>query len=286
MGTFFHTTAGEGLRRRDEVLTKLSEATTTTQPIPLHRAAMEGDLDCLKLLLAESVDLNAPDSGGCTPLHLAAMANFHCVRELIAMGAETEVVDNSGLNPLHYAAMHGSVACISELRAVDVSAADNDGWTPLHHAALHGHSDCLEELMAMHADINANDCSGWTPLHQAAMYGNVKCLQKLMAKGADVNAADNFGCTPLHHSTSEGYLDCVIALFETRCEAREKVVAHAICQSTKLSEYPCSVITEMARPQPDVFIANFEGDRPIDHAREIADAEIVDFLRSRELFFR
>jgi len=284
MGTLFDRTRCQGLHRRNEVLARLSGDITTSNKF--HEAVKDGNLDFLQAIHAETVDLNTPDSHGCTPLHSAAKENVDFVRALIAMGANMEVVDNSGSNPLHYAAMYGKVKCIWALRAVDVNAADKDGWTPLHHVALQGHVDCLEKLLTMSASVDVKDSNSYTPLHQAALYGNIKCVQKLIAWGADLNAVDNSGCTPLHHATSEGYLDCVIALFETRCKTKEKLVAKVIHQAKKFSEYPCSVIAEMARPQPDVFMVNCEGDRAIDCAEGVGHVEIFNFLQQREQFFR
>jgi len=97
---------------------------------------------------------------------------------------------------------------------------------------------------------------------------------------------DNSGLTPLHLATSEGYLDCVIALFETRCKTKEKLVAKVIHEEKKFSEYPCSVIAEMTRPQPDVFIVNSEGDRAIDCAYGVGHIQIFNFLQKREQLFR
>ncbi|MEW2513842.1 ankyrin repeat domain-containing protein [Streptomyces sp. NPDC046870] len=66
-----------------------------------HYAAVGGDADGLRVLLAEGADPGASDAEGWTPLHFAAQAQAPAVVEvLLAAGAVVDAVDRHGDTPL------------------------------------------------------------------------------------------------------------------------------------------------------------------------------------------
>src|SRR5437762_12212235 len=89
---------------------------------PLHTAADEGDVaEATKLLKNQPTLVNSTDSGGHTPLHLAAFSGRAAMTKLLlANGAK-------------------------------INAPDGCGWTPLHTAAARGHKDVAELLVQNHA---------------------------------------------------------------------------------------------------------------------------------------
>ena len=66
-------------------------------------ACLDGVIDEVVLMVKKGVDVNAPDSGGRTPLMFASF-NGHTdiVRILLDSGAETETVDSTGRTALIY----------------------------------------------------------------------------------------------------------------------------------------------------------------------------------------
>ncbi len=167
----------------------------------LELAAIKGDLDMAKLLVACKADANAKDNRGGTPLRWAVRwNNLPLVELLIANNADVNIRDNDGSTPLHAATGVGSKTLIQILLAhkADVEAKSyRAGVTPLMLAAMTGKKVSAEELLANKADVNAKSLIGRTALHCAASCGFTEVAEVLLANKADVNAKDNKGRTPL-----------------------------------------------------------------------------------------
>lgn len=110
---------------------------------PLHQAAKTGDLAHVQsLITTPGININARDTFGKSPLHLAASnRRLNIIQALIIAGAH-------------------------------IDAQDNYGWTPLHEAADNGSLKTAKALIVAGANINAQENSGWTPAQMAAMIGN------------------------------------------------------------------------------------------------------------------
>ncbi len=116
---------------------------------PLHDAAFIGDINEVKRLIAEGIDVNQKDFGGRTPLHLTARYGYPAVAEhLIANGADVDAKDNGGRTPLIEAAAHGDAAVVELLiaKGADVNAKDQDGLTPLQRAVRMGYKNMVQLL--------------------------------------------------------------------------------------------------------------------------------------------
>ncbi|MGW8884282.1 ankyrin repeat domain-containing protein [Streptomyces sp. NPDC055749] len=67
----------------------------------VHHAAVDGDVDGLRVLLAEGADPGAADADGWTPLHFAAQARAPlAIGILLAAGAAVDAADRHGNTPL------------------------------------------------------------------------------------------------------------------------------------------------------------------------------------------
>lgn len=86
---------------------------------------------------------------------------------------QVNAIDRAGVTPLHRAAACGHVAVVEALwpRGANLDAQDPAGRTPLHLAAAAGHAGVVGRLVIAGAQVQAVDRNGWTPAHLAAWNG-------------------------------------------------------------------------------------------------------------------
>ncbi|MBL0265779.1 MAG: ankyrin repeat domain-containing protein [Leptospiraceae bacterium] len=88
---------------------------------PLHDAAIEGNLEMVKLLISKRTDINKRNKYGNTPLHYASIAgHLEIVKYLLSNGANN-LKSNSGKTPLDFARDKEHVEIVSALTAWKVS---------------------------------------------------------------------------------------------------------------------------------------------------------------------
>jgi ankyrin repeat protein len=162
----------------------LLEAGAETQPAervrrtPLQYAAMCGDLDAVKLLLARGTEAS--------PEALSEAVTFgHApvVQALVDAGVNVQVTERSGINLLHWAVITDRASVIPVLvkSGVPINATDNFGFTPLMYAATVdvGNLETLDALLAAGADRRIRNEEGRTPREQARHYKHAQLADAL-----------------------------------------------------------------------------------------------------------
>jgi ankyrin repeat protein len=147
-----------------------------------HAAAKRADAAALRAALAAGASTTwADDSNACTPLHWAAHeGSVDCVRVLLAAGADVAARALDGCTPLHSAAAQGHAACCRLLLdgGAAVDAADADGDTPLRLAATRGHADCAALLLSRGAANTADLPTALIPTANLAPASSSAHLQR------------------------------------------------------------------------------------------------------------
>lgn len=213
----------------EEIKTELSET-----PKDIHIAAESGDLDTVRLMLEQGVDVNLRDRNGNTPLFLASRwGHFQVAQFLVQCGADVNIKCAKGSTPLWAAANKKAIEIIhlllengAEMNLAAASVLDDmsffknyfetggdvnkkigkNGLSLIHVVASKGAKrEIIELLIANGANVNERNEKGWTPLHLAATCRNPQTAEVLIAHGADLHAKTIYGQTPLHCAS---YSDC------------------------------------------------------------------------------
>jgi cytochrome c2 len=145
------------------------------------------------------------------------MGDVEKVRLLVAEGADLEAVDPLVGTPLHKAALTGQLATAEVLVTEGANAnevAGMLGGTPLHAAAVSGSVEITALLVEHGADVNAAGTQGNTPVHTAADRGKAELIEFLVAEGADPDARNAKGIEPIELAGAAGHFDVVDLLFE------------------------------------------------------------------------
>ncbi len=189
----------------------------------LMRAATNGNVEVVRLLLAKDANVTIKDMEGCTPMHHAALkGHASIVKLLVERGADSEDRDNDGWTVLQHASWNGHEKTVRYLLKNDAnvhSRAEN-GWTALHQATWNGHATVVGRLLKGGADPNETDDEGETPLHQAAWRGRPAVVELLLQEDADPNLRDRTGQTALHQAASNGSKAVVQLLLDVGADPR------------------------------------------------------------------
>ena len=185
----------------------------------LVRAAQEGKLDLVSLLVRCGADLEAREASfGWTPLMIAAdRGRTEVARFFVSAGANVNASANRGLTPLHAAAQSGDVEVMKLLldHGALIEARNDGGGTPLMDAAYHGKPEAVRVLAARGAALDAQTTSGMTALMWAAERSQLDVVELLVKLGCALDLQDlQHGKTALMGAAAVGDLGIVRALLD------------------------------------------------------------------------
>ena len=189
----------------------------------LHAAAARGDAAGLKQILAgkQAVIVDARDSYGRTPLHVAAYGRHHdAMRALVAAGANPNALENDRYDIVTIASVADDVLTLKVALELGCSAKNvtsrYDG-TALIAAAHLGHAEVVRTLIAAGAPLDHVNNLHWTALIESIVLGDggkrhTETLKALIDAGASTKLTDRQGRTPLQLARGRGYKEMVTLL--------------------------------------------------------------------------
>lgn len=177
-------------------------------------AAEQGNLNQLKTLLTQDIDINISDHQGRTAIILASLnQHYECVSLLITAGVDINKQDRICRNPFLLSCLNNDVKLLQLLLAAkpDLNRLTRFGGVGLTPACEKGHLEIVKILLTK-TDINVNHTNfvGWTPLLEAIVLNDGGPTQQaivelLLKHGALPHLTDKYGKTPLELAREKGY---------------------------------------------------------------------------------
>ncbi|ETN66368.1 hypothetical protein AND_001843 [Anopheles darlingi] len=222
----------------------------------LHCAVRANSIDCVRLFIAEGMEVNSIKPSGMNAIHLAAdLGHVACLQVLLAApGADPNIrigIREKESTALHLAADEGNSECVALLleRGAEARLKNHRGFTPLHLASRTSSLECVELLLRLgSADPNEEDFDMRTPLHTAIGRSEsaFHIIEALICWGADVNRKDVFGFTPLHLAALDGLAHCVeiLLFYDADVTAKTKKGTTALNVITRKTPGSLAMITK------------------------------------------
>jgi len=175
-------------------------------------AAIEGNLEAVKLLIESGANLSETDDGGYTAVTIASIYNNVEILKLL-IESVTDPNERS-----------------SQLKKAFLKSAENEQINTfefLLNKILEGRKEIKgnEEIKKYNNEyLNAKDIGGRTALILSVLWSDscIKILKMLIESGADINAKDNEGKTALMHVAERGYVKKAKLLIESGANLDEK----------------------------------------------------------------
>jgi ankyrin repeat protein len=187
-----HTLAGAPRARR----LSLALLLTLSLPAyagPLADAAQHSDINTVRRLLQEGVNVNEPQIDNATALHWAVENSDAAMTKLLLdAGADANVRNRVDAPPILAAAVNGNAEILELLLAAGADpnlTVSTTGDTPLMLASRTGIADAVAVLIKHGADVNAAEAWGkTTPLMWAVTEDHAEVAKLLIADGANLEA--------------------------------------------------------------------------------------------------
>ncbi len=185
------------IRLRTLAMSLMLFTAAQSQAGPLADAAQKGDLDVVRKLVQDGVNVDEPQVDGATALHWAVNENdITMARFLLEAGADANARNRVGAPPILSAAVNGNAELLALL--LDAGADPNmqvsaTGDTPLMLAARTGIPEAVTLLLDKGADVNAKESWGWTtPIMWAVAENHTEVTKILIDHGADAEAKTKY----------------------------------------------------------------------------------------------
>ncbi|XP_063974684.1 ankyrin repeat domain-containing protein 6 isoform X2 [Diachasmimorpha longicaudata] len=213
----------------------------------VRQAAARGEIALLARLLSDGIK-PLPDESGISPLQKAAAeGHLEVVELLLKYGANISYQDNvHGDSALHEAAWRGyskTVALLAKAlgtQRAPLHARNIAGFAPLHLACQNGHNQTCRELLLAGCNPDLQNNYGDTPLHTSARYGHAGVTRILISGLCRVSEQNKNGDTALHIAAAMSRRKLTRILLEAGCEHslrnKQGETAKDIAKRKKLTE--------------------------------------------------
>ncbi len=173
-------------------------------------AAIDGNVEVVKKLVAKGANLDKQDNDGNTALIIAAQEeHIEVAKQLIEAGANLDIKDNNKDTALIRAVIRGHIEIVKCIvgAGANLDIQNEKGKTAIHLAIEKGCTDIEKNLMLAGDDFL--DKEGYKEYLVKNQKKYIEILKYLINVGAKLNIKDINGNTALMLLTEKGYEDIV-----------------------------------------------------------------------------
>ncbi len=242
-------------------------------------AARRGDIAGLKSWLAEGAKVDSRGAQQRTALHAAAVAGQpEVIRWLIAQGADPDAVDEQGETALclimkpEKSPAEAAVARALAESGADVNKPCGDGQTPMAHASRHYKWDALLPLLEKGAKTQQDYAKADEPLCRAALSARADVVALMLENGEDPNEHGGAAIFDALNTSQKDSWEVVKLLVENGIDLKFKQKGDgtgdtALHRVVLLRNYGSARIVDiMVRHGADPYAVNRNQDIPLDTA--------------------
>lgn len=212
---------------------------------PLIKAAQQGNITEIDELYRSGENIGQTTIGNQTALHLAAIEGQNeMVKWLLAREANPLAQDQNGKTPADFANQQGHsetakiiddyVALVQKQEEAfftgdfekleELLVDDYRQYTLLHIFSQNGLADQIKAEIEAGADVNAKTGNGLTPLHKSILIETTEIASLLLENGADVNSVDPWNNPPIYYAISLNKPEMVKVLLENGADVEIRSV--------------------------------------------------------------
>jgi hypothetical protein len=199
--------------------------------LALHSTILSGNIDLIKDLLKDVIDINQEDGRKNTPLHVAAMKGYtEIIKILLKKGANPNLKNKHNSVPLHVAVQlnHIDSAMVLIKSGSDVNVKDRYSETPLHFAVSNDSIKLTKSLVEAGAKVNLTNARFFTALAVAKRNKNAEISDYLESEGG-ISASGVSNTSKIAFKSANIYRKIFVVLFSS-------VVIGASIVATMMSE--------------------------------------------------
>ncbi|GLA80565.1 hypothetical protein AtubIFM56815_001389 [Aspergillus tubingensis] len=213
----------------------------------INKAASQGQVDSIRVLIRRGVNVHHRDDAGWSPLLDACgtTPNEEAVRILLESGARSTDTTPGEQTPLHQAAIKGQLDILKILleyrNVLNIDAQDNEKDTALAAAVRCNELECVVTLIRAGANINLASHKGWTVFLYALVLERPPELINMLLSQSDLDI----------HSVTEGWGAAIhIACQHLQLDTVDKLISRGADVNQRITGPNSTPLISIFNPRP------------------------------------